>query len=236
MKRAALKTAYITLLALCLLLVGCRIETKPGARPVHGDRDEQVLDDAVPKEPVREPVLILSRSIAVNGCTVSYPHVYDANMNLLNTAIFSAFSELAGQCSASSQLTYTTNFNSLGLLSFTLVCKSAEGKTLLIDTANFDVDTGRRIKLSECFGSSTEYAGRLGDIVRRFVETGDHTPIGDIPPVDDDRLFVFTRGGLFLIYREYELCTFDSGVMRIRVSLGAVNGCIAGDGLLNRML
>ena len=59
--------------------------------------------------------------------------------------------------------------------------------------------------------------------------------IGGEPVIDDSTLFLFAYDGLFLVFREYELFSYDAGAPRIKIRLASIAENIAADGLLNRL-
>lgn len=181
-------------------------------------------------------LVVVSKSMELNGCSVTYPFVCDQNSEMLNVAIHAAFAEFADYCdSPGSSITYTTEFNRYGLLSFLMTCTSEDGRQLAADTANFDCGSIRRIYLPSCFGSDKQFEARLGEIVLREAVAAGGELLTGLPPMDESRLFVFTLGGLCLFYREYELFPTGGGLMRIRIGLEELEGCIAPDGLLTRL-
>lgn len=238
MSFAAKTAAYIlALLTALLCLAGCmRLDDgaddpkKPGGVPY-------ATAEPVPtSSSYKFALVIISKSMELNGCSVTYPFVCDQNSEMLNVAIHAAFAEFADYCdSPGSSITYTTEFNRYGLLSFLMICSSEDGRQLAADTANFDCGSIRRIYLSSCFGADRQFEERLGEIVLREAEAAGGELLTGLPPMDDSRLFVFTLGGLCLFYREYELFPTGGGLMRIRVGLEELEDCIAPDGLLTRL-
>ncbi|MBR3383313.1 MAG: hypothetical protein IKG85_09810 [Clostridia bacterium] len=240
MKRKVRISAYIlTLFILLCSFFGCAVtedgdDTKPSRKhdvlPIASASSEPTAS------PQRTPLMLISKSTTVDGCTVNYPFVCDSELELLNVAILAAFSELASYCeSPGSSITYTTQFNRNGLLSFLLTCSSADGRELAVDAANFDCISCRRVFLSACFGSSPDYAAKLSELVSREVAAAGASVLSSPPPMDDSRPFYFTFGGLCLVYRDLELTSRDPAVLRVSAPLEELAGVIAPDGLLNRL-
>ena len=125
MSFAAKTAAYIlALLTALLCLAGCmRLDDgaddpkKPGGVPY-------ATAEPVPtSSSYKFALVIISKSMELNGCSVTYPFVCDQNSEMLNVAIHAAFAEFADYCdSPGSSITYTTEFNRYGLLSFLMIC------------------------------------------------------------------------------------------------------------------
>ena len=232
--KIALALAGILMLA---ALSGCSVRKPSTGRAPINPRGDELYDQEYTAEAVRTPLTIMSKTAHESGVTVNYPFICDDNMALLNRAILEAFYDFAADSESPGAIVeYTTEFNRLGLLSFTLYCVTGEGRTVSFDTASFDSDTGRRVYLSDCFGSgSADHVQKLDEIVCRSIEANGYTLIAQGPHIDDSTLFLFTFGGIYIMFREYELLTYDAGAPRIKITLGALSGSIAQDGLLNRL-
>jgi hypothetical protein len=238
MMRAGRKTAYLALLlALITLLSGC-IAYEEREKPSFNSPHSGLEIPSAPEEPdvIRLSLTVVAKKAEMSECKVTYPYVCNANMDLLNLSIHTVFAEFAADCETpGAEVNYTLEFNRYGLLSFMLTCTS-NGKVINEDAANFDSDTGKRVRLSDCFGSTeTDYTVRLRDILARSIEQNGYTILGQEPSMDDSTLFLFTYGGIYLVFREYELFSSDAGSPRIKVKISAVMDHLAPDGLLNRV-
>ena len=149
---------------------------------------------------------------------------------------FNAFEEFRSSCGVQGgKIEYSLEFNRYGLLSLLMTCLSEDGKPLFYETANFNTDTGLRVSLTECFGAGADPGERLNELVAAYAEANDMTYISSGPNVTDSTQFLFTFGGLTLVFREYELFTPDAGTTRIKVRCAEVQDLLAADGLLNRL-
>ena len=238
MKSAARTIAYVlTLLVTAVFLSGCLLTGSygtGGTRPQHAvGMDLNSLDQRV----TRRPLTIVTKSLMQGDCRVKYPYVCDEGMDLLNISLHSFFMEFAADCEAvGGVVDYTVEFNNYGLLSLMLTCKAPGDSVWLTRTANFDCDTGEPVTLSDCFGTDcADYSARLGDVVARSMELNDYTPIGAGPEFNDSTQFLFTYGGILLVYREYEAFSYDAGAPRIKVKISNVMDLLQPDALLNRI-
>ncbi|MBO4562055.1 MAG: DUF3298 domain-containing protein [Clostridia bacterium] len=235
-----LVTAYMLAVAFALLafaLSGCAKKTKPGSdtsRPVYYVEPE---DLAAPQSIVRHSLPIMAKSASINGCTVQYPYICSAGMDALNITMHSVFMEFADEFEVNGgKLGYSVEFNRYGLLSFLVTYRSESGQLICSDAANFDCDTGRRVFVSDCFGEGAgSYSASLRAIVERNVAVNGYTVISGIPDITDESPFLFTFGGLILLYREYEICSADAGELQIRIRYDSVSEHVTGSGLLNRV-
>ena len=231
------KTAYlIALLMLLSVFFGCAADEPEQPRPVrpyepsiNGDIEQQAI--------VRYPLTIITKRSYENECEMLYPFIVTGGMDTLNISVYTAFADFRAECGAKGgRIEYSTEFNRYGLLSLLMTCTSGNGKLLFSETANFNTDTGLRVRLSDCFGaSSTGYRDKLSEAVRRYAEANSLTFISEEPAFDDSTQFLFTFGGLDLVFREYEVFTAEAGSPRIRVRCAEAAEVIGSDGLLNRV-
>ena len=238
MSRAIRKIAYFAaLLALIIQLPACMVGGNGGGSmhvAVHGH--SEFTAENYSQSIIRQSLTVVAKKADMSGCRVTYPYVCNANMDLLNLSIHTVFAEFAEYCETpGAEIGYTVEFNRFGLLSFLLTCTSG-GRTIASDAANFNCDTGERVYLSDCFGSTeTDYTVRLRDVLARSVEQNGYTYLGQEPAMDDSTLFLFTYGGIYLVFREYELFSSDAGTVKVMVKISSVMDHLAPDGLLNRV-
>lgn len=241
MRRSKGKTACVPLAALIMALALTLCACAPGSSsggiatsPMHGP---ELVPNEYSQAIIRNSLTIVSRKAEMDGCRVKYPYVCNANMELLNISIHSAVTEFVADCETEgASIECTVEFNRYGLLSLLAVCTLPNGKTVNTDAMNFDCDTGLRVGLHECFGKTeADYKARLNDLLRKSIQSQGLTVIGSDPEVNDDTLFLFTYDGIFLLFREYELFSYDAGAPRIKIKLASVFDLLAPDGLLNRV-
>ncbi len=233
---AALTAALIAALAvLPALLCGCSVAATQTSPPAHF-RDKEFDFDHEPQAIVRHPLSVITKLAEVKNCVILYPYVLDSGMGTLNLSVFTAFEEFRSSCGVQGgKIEYSLEFNRYGLLSLLMTCLSEDGKPLFYETANFNTDTGLRVSLTECFGAGADPGERLNELVAAYAEANDMTYISSGPNVTDSTQFLFTFGGLTLVFREYELFTPDAGTTRIKVRCAEVQDLLAADGLLNRL-
>ncbi|MCR5809746.1 MAG: RsiV family protein [Clostridiales bacterium] len=237
MKRAAKKTAYILLAALMLasmLLCGCVKEKKKGAQGGKPVRLAEQTEEPMPR--TKNPLTVTTRVTEESGCLMRYPYVTNAGMSVLNLSLISAFSEFTANCELeNAEISYTVEFNKLGVLSLMLFCTSGDGRVLYEDTANFDCFTGLRVYLPDLFAQDANYKDRLSLLVTKEIEARGLTTISDLPPMDESRPFLFTHGGIYVVYREYELCTHDAGTVKLLVRKSLISDLADPEGPITRL-
>lgn len=237
MKSVLRTTAYVlTLLLIAVSACGCLLSGSTdtgGTRPSHG---QMINSGELSQSILRRPLSIIPKTLMRGECRVKYPYVCDSGMDLLNISLHSTLMEFASDCGeVAGTVDFVCEFNNYGLLSFTLNFMSADGSDTESRTVNFNCDTGEPVCLSDCFGAGVDYAPRLGEIVSASMEENGYTAIGMGPRFDDSAQFLFTYGGIFLVYREYEAFSFDAGAPRIKVRLSGVSDILTQDALLNRI-
>lgn len=237
MRRTAAAIYLLAVFTLLLAgLMGCAV-TEPYERPNSHSSETNPLEPISEQAIVRRPLTMITKRLNTADCAVRYPYVCDEGMDILNISIHMAFTDFANECEAEGgRITYTVEFNRYGLLSLLLTCSTGDGKTLFTNAANFDTDTGKRVYLSDCFGKDAQgIPERLTELLWAEAERLGTAPIGDLPAFDDSTLFYFTYGGLYLIFREYEVFPPEAGTVRIKAPYAALEGQIGSDGLLNRL-
>lgn len=238
MKSVLRTTAYaLALLITAVSFGGCLLSSSSGSGAAHPNPGFELYADSLTQRVTRRPLTIAPKNARQGECRVKYPYACDEGMDLLNISLRSVFLEFAADCEVSGGVVeYVVEFNNYGLLSFTLNLRAPGGEIRLSRTANFDCDTGELATLSDCFGTGCEdYSSRLSDVVARTAEQNGYTPIGKGPEFNDSTQFLFTYGGILLVYREYEAFSSDAGAPRIKVKISNVMDLLQPDALLNRI-
>ena len=232
------KNVICLLLALliCAVFSACVIETDEKPEPPAKSRGSFMEDDPVKQAASRTPLTIVTRNFTKAGSVVNCPYIASRDMDLLNYSIRSAFADFAETCAAEDgYVSYSVEFNSMGLLSLTMIMTGPNGLVYFTDTANFNCDSGSRVLLDDCFGEAyTDYTSRLRGIVETYAEQNGLELIGGVPPIRDVSPFIFTENGISLVYREYELTTYSDTPVRVPIPLAAVKDLVAVNGVLNR--
>lgn len=235
MKTLRAAAAYL-LLAVILLTTGCAVENGRGTRIRVPIVSPEPIIDLGPQAIVRHSLSVISKVFTLNGCRVRVPYVCNPDMDRLNLSIQSTFIEFANESEAEGgEIGYTVEFNRYGLLSVIMTYTSVDGDVTFMDAADFDSDTGLRVKLADCFGAEADFSQRVNELIEKRVEELGLTVLGKTPTVDENTLFVFTFSGVELVYRPYEAFTYDAGVARIPITMYETSGVTEPDGLLNRL-
>lgn len=229
--------AALALLALLLPLSGCVISPDPRPNIYVNARSSVRENMPVYRGAINEPLLLETRYFTQCGCRVSYPYALGPAAEILNSTIRASFEDFVSEYGVEGgSVSCSVDYNRYGLLSLKLILAAPDDRVLFIDTANFNCDSGSRVRLEDCFGSSyTDYTSVLRGIVDRYVEQHGLSVVFSAPPIRNSSAFVFTAGGIKLIYREYELCTSEAGIFTVPASLAELSDCIAPNGLLTRL-
>ncbi len=234
-RTASYLLAALTALAAALsVFCACRMEV-PYTRPYSHTFDPSPFWQDQEQAIVRRPLTLITKRLVTAGCAVRYPYICDDGMDALNVAVHMAFTEFAAACETDGgRVSYTVEFNRYGLLSMIITCSTGDGKVLFTDAANFDTDAGKRVYLSSCFGQgATGIKERLTELLSAEAEARGTEPIGSLPEFDDSTPFVFTYGGIYLLFREYEVFPPEAGLEKLKVPATAVD--YSKDGLMARL-
>jgi hypothetical protein len=75
-----------------------------------------------------------------------------------------------------------------------------------------DMRNGRVLSLSDFFSSTDrEWKSILPDIVTEMANDRGMTLLCEVPPVSDNQPFYIDKGDIVLVYRPYEITTYDAG-------------------------
>lgn len=75
-----------------------------------------------------------------------------------------------------------------------------------------DLHTGKSCKLSDFFiKSDTSWKGLLPDLVTEQAQYKNLTLLCEVPPVGEDQPFYIKEGKIVLLYRPYEITTYEAG-------------------------
>lgn len=87
-----------------------------------------------------------------------------------------------------------------------------EGAENTLIPVTVDLKTGERCKLSDFFTKKdTGWRGLLPDLVTEQAQKMNLTLLCEVPPVGDDQPFYIEDGKIVLLYRPYEIATYEAG-------------------------
>lgn len=232
-----MKTAYLLLAALMLaaaLFSGCKEEKKGKLKPGRVVQLVEQTEEPMPK--TLRPLTITTRVTEEHGCVIRYPYVTNSGMAVLNLSLLSAFVDFAENCELqNADVSCTVEFNKQGLLSLLMTCTSQDGRVMYEDAANFDCFTGLRLYLPDLFEEGSDHEARLSKLVVNDLENRGLELLSDLPPMDETRPFLFTYGGIYILYREYELTTHDAGMLRVLIRKSLISDMAVQDGPVFRL-
>lgn len=104
-------------------------------------------------------------------------------------------------------------YSSKALLSCVVEVIGADGGTEnALVPVTVDLKTGERCKLSDFFTKKdTGWKGLLPDLVTDQAQKMNLTLLCEVPPVGDDQPFYIENGNIVLLYRPYEIATYEAG-------------------------
>ena len=102
-------------------------------------------------------------------------------------------------------------YSSKELLSCVVEVIQTDAENTLVPLT-LDLKTGKSCKLSDFFTlEDNSWKGLLPDIVTELAEQKQLTLLCEVPPVGDDQPFYIEDGNIVLLYRPYEITTYDAG-------------------------
>jgi hypothetical protein len=104
-------------------------------------------------------------------------------------------------------------YNTRALFSCVAEAEKKTGKNgYTLYPVTIDMRNGRVLALSDFFSSSdTGWKSLLPDIVTKIAVERGMTLLCEVPPVSGDQPFYIENGNIVLVYRPYEITTFDAG-------------------------
>ena len=104
-------------------------------------------------------------------------------------------------------------YNTKALFSCVAEAEKKTGKNgYTLYPVTVDMRNGRVLALSDFFSSSdTGWKSLLPDIVTKIAVERGMTLLCEVPPVSGDQPFYIENGNIVLVYRPYEITTFDAG-------------------------
>ena len=109
-------------------------------------------------------------------------------------------------------IAYLLTYRQDGFLSLLVEAEDENGNVAL-QTLNIDMATGLEKPISAFFsGEDASWRGALADVVSQVAGQQQITLLNEIPPVADDQMFyVVGNGEIVLVYRPYEITTYQGG-------------------------
>jgi len=113
---------------------------------------------------------------------------------------------------ATLELSCCLTFESDLLLSALLEAKDASGAVAL-QPITVERATGRILRLSDLLSAEDRgWRGLMADLVAEAADRGELPLLNEVPPVRDDQLFyLIGEGQIVLLYRPYEITTYQAG-------------------------
>lgn len=198
--------------------------------------------------------IIIQKKISPNGkITVSYPTVVGmANLQvqqILNNKITELINNLVNsQINEYLQSGYTLDDitaivypeiknNQRGVLSLTITAyffpyPAAHGITI-IQSATFDVNTGRQYMLSELFKPGSDYVKILSDKVGEQIKQREVPLITEYNGIDPEQYFYIADKTIVIYFQLYDLTPYVYGFPMFPISLYDIQELIPEDGLLS---
>ena len=104
-------------------------------------------------------------------------------------------------------------YNTKALFSCVAEAEKKTGKNgYTLYPVTVDMRSGRVLALSDFFSSTdTGWKSLLPDIVTKIAVERGMTLLCEVPPVSGDQPFYIENGNIVLVYRPYEITTFDAG-------------------------
>lgn len=148
----------------------------------------------------------------------------DIQAQLIKAASGAGLSVQAENCSVS--VTYQSD----ELISCLMEVEQAElPGALVLLPITLSKETGNSIMLQEFFAAGdTGWHGKLADIVMTIADDEDITLLGDVQPVSNTHPYFILDGNIVLLYRQYEIATFEAGIPCFVLPMDELQGYVSG--------
>lgn len=205
------KTLGIMLLAICLLCCSCSASVLP-QMPAADARD--LLMKAVETLPItgnNDGEDIIKNEV-----------LYSMIETGLERALEVAELDIS-EAQVSCRITYRTD----ELISFVLTVTSEEGGAHLCPLT-FSMKDGRECGIDTFFKDDDAWRGVLPELATRAAQKNDIALLCAIPAIDNDQKFYLDDGGIVLVYRPYEIATYNGGYPCLRIAAKDVETYLSG--------
>ena len=130
---------------------------------------------------------------------------------------------------ADASYTVEVTYNTGELFSCLVHIKGEAAKVEDLLPVTVALSTGTPCTLSDFFSSKdTGWKSLLPDIVTRLAHSEGLTLLCEVPPVTDDQPFYIEDGNIILVYRLYEIATYDAGAPRFMLPMQEIRGYLSG--------
>jgi len=120
-------------------------------------------------------------------------------------------------------------YHSGQLLSCLVQTRDQSGGAGELVPVTIDLKTGDVCRLSDFFSKDdTGWKGVLPDIVTNSAHRQGLTLLCEVPPVTDDQPFFIEDGSIVLLYRPYEITTYEAGAPRFVLPMQEIRAYLSG--------
>lgn len=127
------------------------------------------------------------------------------------------------------------NILSLTLTNYAYAAKHANGLSLM-DSATFDVQTGKSYQLKDLFKQGSNYTKVLSDLVEKQIKSRDIPILNSFPGIAPDQPFYIADKSLVLYYQPLEITAHYFGFPIFPISVYDIQSIIKENGPLDKML
>lgn len=134
---------------------------------------------------------------------------------------------------------YEIKTNERGLLCFTLINDAYSGGVhgfTIIDTLNFDVNTGDLYNLKDLFKSNSNYIKVLSDIVSKQIKDRNIYTLEEFKGIKSNQEFYIADKALVLVFQLYELTSYAFGFPHFPISVYEIENIINEHGPLEKLV
>ncbi len=128
-------------------------------------------------------------------------------------------------------LTYEIKSNQRMLLSllFRLAVKRDTDSAVVVKTATYHCMAGKRLSFDEFFNQKRNWQGRVRDAAEAVAADLNLDIIGQIPVVNGSNEFYIADKTLVLVYQQYEIATFASGIPILPIPMYTIEDVMDSD-------
>ncbi len=220
---------------LCACVCGCAIAPEDGGPAIVQPAASPEPTPAQTAETGGAPLSITRDVRALGDGYVVYPRVVSGGAaDVINAGIYDAVAVCAKTLNAPVFTSYRIEYNGDGIFSVLMYINDFNTDQLLaLVPLNFYAATGDSMYINDCFDDSASWRAALAYMVQEQATASGYTLLGDVLPISDEQGFYFTGGYIVLVYRLYEIATYDAGMPEIYISISLLKSYIAENGPLD---
>lgn len=194
---------------------------------------------------IKFPVNIKNQLYLTDTVNFYYPYVmHMVSGNKMNYEIYNSMMKLIQDLIVPDTRTYISGSyeiktNEKGVLSLSLIGLANFGgahPNTIINSLNFDTQTGHNYKLSELFLPDSNYVKVLSDMVYKQLVEQEIPLFEDFPGIQPDQDYYIADKSLVIYFQLYQVAPYVAGFPYAVIPIYQISNLIVEDGLLGKMI